>query len=155
MRSGFIFVLVLILCAAAGGYWLGQHRVSTTPVQVPTTSAQQPGVSPSESNKPAQLAETRKLSLPEIEAGILNLKPNDSSFQGQNEIYRLLSAVNPLDLPQLAVFVDSKVPKQSRWDLESDVIQMWADADAVAAMNYANGLTDHSSRTSGISLVAG
>src|SRR5580704_17973833 len=126
MKSGVIFAIVLAVCAAGGGYWLGQHHAPHAAVQAPAALPGVPVPRPSVPNAASETIRTGKLSLAEIEAGMLNLKPEDSSFQSQRDMYRLLSDVDATEIPQLMAFIDSKAPKPSRWGLQNQVIQMWA-----------------------------
>lgn len=171
MKNGFFLLILLVLSASGGGYWLGRHRAQPqSAVKISATPAapvKQPALVslPSVRVKPEAVAVTGtnlasgKMSLAEVEAKLLELKKNGGRaiYGRQNwmELTKALLDLDPADIPQLMAFIDANLPRQMRGGLRYQLIERWADADLPAAMAYANTLTDRQEREQTISIVAG
>src|ERR1043165_3102162 len=146
MKNGFFLTCVLVIAAAGGGYWLGRHRAqpSTEQISTDTTTTKSLGTSPSlppvRSKRTPPTTEKApqagKLSLAEIEAKILEFKKkgpmNNYGFQGQKELFKMLSDVDTADIPQLLAFIEKNLPTQMRWGLRYQLLASWAESDVTA-----------------------
>ena len=100
-----------------------------------------------------------KLTLADIEAQIMEIKKRDQAksddFEGQRDWLRVVTDVEPADIPKVLDFIDKNLSKQIRDSYKEQLMERWAAIDVAAAMAYANALPDHTDREWAIGVVAG
>ena len=169
MKSEIFLSVVLVASAAGGGYWLGQRHAPTSATAANQISANTAAPKTAGSLPPlpvisvvtvtnAASSSGAKLSLADIEAKILELKkkgPLGFGYDGEQDMMKLLLAVEPADIPAVLAFADKNLPKQMRWSFRYGLLQRWGEVDVAAAMAYANALTDRQEREGAIGIVGG
>ena len=165
MKNGFIIWLLFLICAAGGGYWAGRHHTAPAPSSAPSaaasTDASPPNLPPVNTAPDIGTDKTDdaplgKMSLADIEAGLLDLKSR-GDFAMNNDPgmkwTKLMIEVNTPDIPQILAFADKNLTSAMRSTVRTDLLTRWADGNVSAAMAYANGIADKSERESAIGLV--
>ena len=170
MKSEILFCVVLAASVGGGGFWLGQryaHSVASAAVQ-PVTNylagrkiPPMPVLPPTVAGTNGVAIAVAKLSLADVVAKILELKKkgllgfSDDGYDGEQNLTKLLLAIDAADIPAVLTFVDKNLSKQMRWGFRVGLLPRWAGTDVTAAMAYADALPDRSERESCISMVVG
>ena len=147
MKNGLILSVLLVVCAAGGGFWLGQHHApaavapeNPTSTDTPKTpgfmnqsGAQNPSAKPAASAGKNGQTLSGKMTLADIEAKILEYgKQSRMVFGGygyqkqQQDLFKLLADVDAAEIPELLKFIDKNVTQQIRWQLRYMLLPRWA-----------------------------
>lgn len=169
MNKGFVQSMILGVCAAGVGYWLGQRSPAThTQRTAVATAANATGstaatASASAGHPAAPAADaaetpaTGRLPLAEIKAKLLELKGHGAfglSFEEQRAWLKAMIDLDPADIPELLDFTRRQLPRSLSSGLQLQLLSHWADREVHKAMAYAKALASREDRELGITIVA-
>jgi hypothetical protein len=127
MKIGFILSVLLVVCAAGGGFWFGQHHAPATATTPGNPGAADASKLPGFMKQPAAATTDNaanpvagKMTLADIEAKILELQKQGvlgTDFSRQQSWVKMMAEVELADIPALLAFVDKNISHQTRWGL--------------------------------------
>ncbi len=137
LRNLALFSAILLIAAAAVGWWLGGGKPGT-----PTASAETPSPPPVPTPPPPALVTARSKLPAAVRSWLNEIERETSPLARATAAARLAAQLTPDEWPVLLSHVGQFSPGAVRAVLEAAVVWRWAEADPAAAADW--GLQHHS-----------